>query len=80
MSNDDKEIVHGQPRSEDDPVLAMCTDCLSTIPDKMAEKDVFLQSGKNGVCKFCGGPLIVTYKSEVKNIRRKRAGGGQSLL
>lgn len=62
--------------NDEDNVVAMCGDCLSTIPDEIAERDIFLQAGKTGVCKFCGGPVIVTYANQVDKMRRDREQGG----
>lgn len=61
---------------QDDNVIAMCVDCCSTIPDEKAAKDIFLQSGQNGVCPYCGGPVIVTYEEERDAIVEKRRNGG----
>ncbi len=55
---------------EYDPnVIVFCTSCLSTIPIYMAEKDIFLQAGKNGICKFCKGPTVVTYADQLERYR-----------
>lgn len=60
---------------EEDTTVAFCTGCGSTIPDHMAEKDKFLQSGYTGVCPFCHGPVIVTDASEVQGLRDRRNRG-----
>lgn len=59
----------------EEDVVAMCVDCGSVIPDSQAEKDKFLQAGKTGVCKWCGGPVIVAYASERDRINEQRRAG-----
>lgn len=60
----------------DDDYVALCNDCLSVIPDNIAEKDPFLQAGEKGVCKFCHGPVTVVPKTEVERLRERRRNGG----
>lgn len=62
------------PRDEED-VVAICVDCGSPQRTNSAEKDPFLQSGQNGVCKMCGGVVIVTYSSEIQAIMDRRRNG-----
>jgi hypothetical protein len=61
---------------EEDNVVALCVDCGTTQIEQQMMKDVFLNSGINTVCRFCGGPVIITTTPEVEGIMRKRRGGG----
>jgi NAD-dependent SIR2 family protein deacetylase len=61
---------------EEDEVIALCVDCGTRKPDSQAEKDPFLNSGKISTCKYCGGPVIVTYAGEAESIMNKRRSGG----
>lgn len=54
-------------------VVAFCNDCLNTIADSKADKDIFLKAGKPGICPYCGGVVIVTYLSEIERLRNNRA-------
>lgn len=63
----------------EEDIIAMCTDCLSVLPDSKAEKDPFLQAGLTGVCPYCGGPVIVTDKSQIERIRRIRQFGSGTV-
>lgn len=62
-------------QNDDDDVIAMCTDCGSVKEDSRAMKDPFLQEGINGVCRFCGGPVIVTYRDQAANLMERRRKG-----
>lgn len=61
--------------SEEDITVALCGDCLSVIPESMAEKDPFIQQGMTGVCPFCRGPVILCNASNVERLRAKRNSG-----
>lgn len=61
---------------ETDDVVALCVDCGTTQIEQQMLKDPFLNSGLNTVCRFCGGPVIITTQPEVESIMRKRRGGG----
>ena len=56
-------------------LVAICGDCLTVLPDVMAEKDLFLHTGHTGVCKMCGGPTLVIHRGEIENVRDKRKSG-----
>lgn len=61
----------------DDDVVAFCTGCLNTVPDSMAHRDTFLKAGRAaGVCKWCGGALVVTWIQKVESLRRRIKSGG----
>lgn len=62
-------------KDDGEGVVAMCSDCLTVLPDSVAAKDRFLQAGKYGVCKYCGGVLVVLSPSQVENARKKRRSG-----
>jgi hypothetical protein len=64
-----------QPQDDDEDVIAMCVDCGSVKDDNRAAKDPFLQEGLTGVCRFCGGPVIVTYRDQAENIMNQRRQG-----
>jgi hypothetical protein len=63
------------PVENEDDVIALCVDCGTTQRDATAARDPFLQEGSIGVCKYCGGPVVVTYASEVENIMTQRRQG-----
>ncbi len=70
------EVV-GKQESTDDDVVAVCAECVNIIPDRIAERDIFLQMGSHpGVCPFCKGPLLVAWRSAVPGMRRIRRNGG----
>lgn len=57
-------------------LVGLCTDCLTTFNESVLEKDKFITAGANGICKFCGGPIIITTPDNVQNLRNRRKGGG----
>lgn len=61
--------------SSEDDVIALCVDCGSTQIEAIAMKDPFLREGKNGVCHFCGGVVIVVEATEKDSILDQRNGG-----
>lgn len=59
----------------EDDIFAFCTECLTSIPDSYAERDVFIMSGHSGVCPYCQGPTVVTGPAGAAQIKRRRESG-----
>jgi DNA-directed RNA polymerase subunit RPC12/RpoP len=51
---------------KEDTAVAICSECKTQMPDSQAFKDGFLQEGKAGVCKACGGVVVVVMRSDLK--------------
>lgn len=60
---------------DDYELVALCFECLSIIPEKVAEKDKFAMSGGSGVCKFCAGPFRIVPQRAVDSLRHRRRRG-----
>lgn len=48
---------------EEDDVIGVCTECHSDQPMSYMERSPFAAEGKSVPCKYCGGVVVVTYKS-----------------
>ncbi len=55
--------------------VALCSSCLTVIPDSQAEKDVFYQAGKPGVCPYCKGPFHIVSRWQVEGMKAKARAG-----
>lgn len=60
---------------EGDELVAMCFDCLSVIPERIAEKDKFAMSGGSGICPYCSGPFRIIPERAVDSLRARRNRG-----
>jgi hypothetical protein len=60
---------------DDNELIAFCTECLSQVPDAIAERDIFLQRGHSGVCPMCQGPTVLTSRDGAAQIKRRREMG-----
>jgi hypothetical protein len=58
------------PQSEDD-AIGLCTDCGTEQSDAHMFNSPFAQAGKNAVCKYCRGVVIVCYRSQKKEVLDK---------
>lgn len=56
-------------------LVALCFDCLSTIPEYKASKDKFAMSGGSGICPYCSGPFKIIPERAVESLKRRRANG-----
>lgn len=70
VPDEDLEVKDG------DDLVALCFDCLSTIPERMAARDRFAMSGQSGICPVCKGPMRIVPKSSVESLRARRKAGG----
>lgn len=61
---------------EDVELVGLCADCLTTFDESYLEKDSFIAAGQTGLCKFCGGPIIITTPDNVQSLRGRRRSGG----
>jgi hypothetical protein len=61
--------------TDSDELVALCFDCLSVIPERIAEKDMFAMSGKSGICPFCTGPFRIIPQRAVESLKRRRQAG-----
>lgn len=52
---------------ENDDVIGVCCECKSDQDDSSMYKSVFAQQGLPPVCKYCGGKVIITYRSQRNN-------------
>ena len=50
----------------EDDAVAVCSECHTVMRDEQAYKSQFLAEGKPGVCKSCGGVIIVANKRDLK--------------
>ncbi len=65
-----------EPIQGDEPdLVGMCGDCLTVLPDRQVENDVFYKAGRQAVCRYCGGPVVVARLRDIEAVRRKRRRG-----
>jgi hypothetical protein len=49
---------------KEDDVIGVCCECKSDQDDGSMYRSVFAQSGLPPVCKYCGGKVIIVYRSQ----------------
>lgn len=52
---------------DDDDVIGLCSECKSEQLDSAMYRSPFAQSGVAPVCKYCGGVVVIIYKSQKEN-------------
>lgn len=50
--------------NEEDDAIGVCSECKSDQPDQYMFRSPFAQEGKPVPCKYCGGVVIVVYRSK----------------
>lgn len=78
--NEDRVPTESDPEenpviNDEDDLVALCYDCLSVIPETIAERDRFAMSGGSGICPFCKGPFRIIPGSTVESLRARRNRG-----
>lgn len=66
MSEDIKEEEQSRPG-----FVAFCSECKTVLPDEIAKNNVHLQAGHPGVCKLCGGVVVIAREDQLKRAMRQ---------
>jgi hypothetical protein len=51
-------------REEEDDAVGVCSECRSEQTDNSMYKSPFAQAGMPPACKYCGGVVVIVYKSQ----------------
>lgn len=54
--------------NNEDDVVGMCSECKSDQMDSTMYRSIFAQNGIAPVCKYCGGVVVILYRSERNKI------------